>query len=292
MDIPPIENQKTMQGVEDINYWREKAEEYKRNWETEREDFRDFQISSKELEGELETQLEVAEKKNDELRAALERLSIELENTTSRYESTTASQNRQLTSLQEELNNLKSEKAQQQVYIRKLEQTNDDLERSKRTALASVEDFENSVNKLIERNALLEGELDEKQELLESVQRLKDEVRDLNQELVVRRLPTTNEATSVEPVMDDPEKVSKSTIEASTQTANIKEVSARSSLPSSLPLNPSTRIGALNLVGELLQKVGQLEANFANVCRCYDVSPAKVAKLNDVIVASSTANGV
>ncbi|KAL7053693.1 hypothetical protein AAHC03_026906 [Spirometra sp. Aus1] len=281
-----------MQVVEDINYWREKAEEYKRNWEAEREDFRDFQISSKELEGELETQLEQAEKKNDELKAALERLSIELENTTSRYESTTASQNRQLTSLQDELDNLRSEKAQHQLYIRQLEQTNDDLERSKRAALASVEDFESSLNKLIERNALLEGELDEKQELLESVQRLKDEVRDLNQELVVRRLPTNSEATTVEPIVAEPENVSKSTIEASTQTANIKAVPVPTSLPGSLPLMPSTRIGALNLVGELLQKVGQLEANFAHVCRCYDVSPAKVAKLNDVIAASTAANGL
>lgn len=281
-----------MQAVQDINYWREKAEEYKRNWEMEREDFRDFQISSKELEGELETQLEQAEKKNDELKAALERLSIELENTTSRYESTTASQNRQLTSLQEELNSLRSEKTQQQLYIRQLEQTNDDLERSKRTALASVEDFENSLNKLIERNALLEGELDEKQELLESVQRLKDEVRDLNQELVVRQLPTSKEVTSVQPVLTEPEKVSNSKIEASTQTANIKAVPAPTSLNGGLPLMPSTRISALNLVGELLQKVGQLEANFANVCRCYDVSPAKVAKLNDVIATSTTTNGV
>lgn len=41
----------------------------------------------------------------------------------------------------------------------------------------SLEDFETRLNQAIERNAFLESELDEKESLLVSVQRLKDEAR-------------------------------------------------------------------------------------------------------------------
>lgn len=44
----------------------------------------------------------------------------------------------------------------------------------------SLEDFEQRMNQVIERNAFLESELDEKENLLESVQRLKDEARGMN----------------------------------------------------------------------------------------------------------------
>lgn len=40
-----------------------------------------------------------------------------------------------------------------------------------------MEDFEQRLNQAIERNAFLESELDDKESLLVSVQRLKDEAR-------------------------------------------------------------------------------------------------------------------
>merc|ERR1711915_356722 len=46
-------------------------------------------------------------------------------------------------------------------------------------------DFEGRLNIAIERNAFLESELDEKENLKGVVQRLKDETRDLRQELKV-----------------------------------------------------------------------------------------------------------
>lgn len=46
-----------------------------------------------------------------------------------------------------------------------------------RVTIMSLEDFEQRMNHVIERNAFLESELDEKENLLESVQRLKDEAR-------------------------------------------------------------------------------------------------------------------
>jgi len=62
-------------------------------------------------------------------------------------------------------------------YIRQLEQKNDDLERSYRAAIVSVEDFETKLNGAIERNVMLESELDEKEGLKALVQRMRDEAR-------------------------------------------------------------------------------------------------------------------
>lgn len=62
-------------------------------------------------------------------------------------------------------------------YITHLEQKNDDLERAERAMIESVGDIEAKLNNAIERNALLENELDEKETLKAMVQRLKDEQR-------------------------------------------------------------------------------------------------------------------
>ena len=71
------------------------------------------------------------------------------------------------------MSEIKEIKDELNKYVRELEQQNDDLERAKRSTLASLEDFEARMNATIERNAFLESELDEKESLKVSVQRLK-----------------------------------------------------------------------------------------------------------------------
>nr|CDS18994.1 nuclear distribution protein nude 1 [Echinococcus granulosus] len=247
----------------DVNYWRGKAEEYKRLWEEEKEEFREFQQNSKELETELETQLELVEKNNAELQAKVERLSIQVETSNDKHDILVGKLNRQVTNLQEEVNTLKAEVFQQKQYIRQLEQVNDDLERSNRNALASVEDTEDRLNQVLEKNALLEVELYEKDELNVRVQRLKDEVRDLNQELNHRSRVQVSPEKAIPPQVTV-EQTTRDTSEACMQTEGGRTPSLATTLR---PLTPSTRIAALNLVGDLLQKIAQLEANFANVCR-------------------------
>lgn len=68
-------------------------------------------------------------------------------------------------------------------YVRELEQKNDDVERCHRAVMGTVDDIQVQLNSQIEKNALLETELDEKDALQTMVQRLKDEQRDLQQEL-------------------------------------------------------------------------------------------------------------
>ena len=71
----------------------------------------------------------------------------------------------QISELQSELREIRSIKDELNGYVRELEQQNDDLERAKRSTLASLEDFETKMNAMIERNAFLESELDEKESL-------------------------------------------------------------------------------------------------------------------------------
>ena len=84
---------------------------------------------------------------------------------------------KQVSDLESELATVKAFKEELQRYIRELEQSNDDLERAKRSTVVSLEDFEGRLNSAIERNAFLESELEERESLMCSVQRLKDEAR-------------------------------------------------------------------------------------------------------------------
>lgn len=78
-------------------------------------------------------------------------------------------------------------------YVRELEQKNDDLERAERVVAESVAAVEASLNMAIERNAILESEVDEKETLKVKLQRLVDETRDLKQELMVKERAPDNE---------------------------------------------------------------------------------------------------
>lgn len=85
--------------------------------------------------------------------------------------------NKQIIELQQEVTEYRQNEDKLIQYIRELEQKNDDLERSQRAMIESVHDYESKLHNAIERNALLETELDEKEILQTMVQRLKDEHR-------------------------------------------------------------------------------------------------------------------
>ncbi|KAF4791999.1 nuclear distribution protein nudE 1 [Turdus rufiventris] len=145
--------------------------------ENTQEELREFQEGSREYEAELETQLQQTESRNRDLLSENNRLRMELESVKEKIEIQHSEGYRQISALEDDLAQTRAIKEQLQKYIRELEQENDDLERAKRATIMSLEDFEQRLNQAIERNAFLESELDEKENLLESVQRLKDEAR-------------------------------------------------------------------------------------------------------------------
>ncbi|OXB68861.1 hypothetical protein ASZ78_002276 [Callipepla squamata] len=253
---------------EETRYWKELAMKYKQCAENTQEELREFQEGSREYEAELETQLQQTESRNRDLLSENNRLRMELESVKEKVEMQHSEGYRQISALEDDLAQTKAIKDQLQKYIRELEQANDDLERAKRATIMSLEDFEQRLNQAIERNAFLESELDEKENLLESVQRLKDEARDLRQELAVQQKqekPKTPMRTTLETERTD------TAVQASLSLPSTPSVhrAPNVSIPtpatfrrgfedsySATPLTPAARISALNIVGDLLRKVG------------------------------------
>ncbi|CAF3290366.1 unnamed protein product [Rotaria socialis] len=159
--------------------------EYRTRFERLENDFDEYQQSSLNYEQELEVQLKQLDSQSHRLQQELFVERTQNEQYRERSEQTIKQFDKRLDQLQEELNACKNLNEKLTTYIRELEQTNDDLERSKRTLLDSLSTFETQLNRALEQNALLENELDEKQQLTETVQRLRDETRDLREELDV-----------------------------------------------------------------------------------------------------------
>uniref|UniRef100_A0A8C5QS53 NudE neurodevelopment protein 1 n=1 Tax=Leptobrachium leishanense TaxID=445787 RepID=A0A8C5QS53_9ANUR len=262
---------------EEKHYWRHLALKYRKCSEDVQGELEEFQAASREYEAELEAQLQQTESRNKELLSENNRLRMELENIKEKYELQHSENFRQTSALEAELCQSNSALDQLQKYIRELEQANDDLERAKRATIMTLEDFEQRMNQAIERNAFLESELDEKENLLESVQRLKDEARDLRQELDVQQKQETTKASVCESLNSSR---TDTAVQASMSvpTTPVGHRGSFSGLSSPLfyrssidgysgtPLTPSARISALNIVGDLLKKVGALESKLAS-CR-------------------------
>ncbi|XP_054463657.1 LOW QUALITY PROTEIN: nuclear distribution protein nudE homolog 1-A-like [Anoplopoma fimbria] len=296
---------------EELEHWKDQAARLQQSAEEAQEELQEFQQMSRDYEVELETELKQCETRNRELLSTNHRLHMELENYKEKYETQHSEAHRQISTLEGDLAETTAVRDQLQKYIRELEQANDDLERTKRATIMSLEDFEQRMNQVIERNAFLESELDEKENLLESVQRLKDEARDLRQELAVQqkqqvqdrkpsfssaiRDPSSSSSSSASaglglptppltPADKRPEDKTTSPssnqpVPSSTTTPSRPPASSESfsSTPLSVsrgeslsgnPLTMSARISALNIVGELLRKVGNLESKLAS-CRDY-----------------------
>ncbi|NXP55926.1 NDE1 protein, partial [Heliornis fulica] len=275
-------------GEEETRYWKELAMKYKQCAENTQEELREFQEGSREYEAELEAQLQQTESRNRDLLSENNRLRMELESVKEKIEMQHLEGYRQISALEDDLAQTRSIKDQLQKYIRELEQANDDLERAKRATIMSLEDFEQRLNQAIERNAFLESELDEKENLLESVQRLKDEARDLRQELAVQQkqekpktplrapLETERTDTAVQASLSVP---STPSVHRAPHLNTPTPAAFRRGFEDSYgatPLTPAARISALNIVGDLLRKVGALESKLAS-CRnfVYDQSPGR-----------------
>ncbi|XP_062858836.1 nuclear distribution protein nudE-like 1-A isoform X2 [Trichomycterus rosablanca] len=261
---------------EEIDFWKTLSLKYKKSYKEAQEELLEFQEGSRELEAELETQLGQAEHRLRDLQADNQRLHHELDTLKEKLEHQYAQSYKQISMLEDDLVQTRSIKEQLHKYVRELEQANDDLERAKRATITSLEDFEQRLNQAIERNAFLESELDEKESLLVSVQRLKDEARDLRQELAVReRQPEVTRMSAPSSPTPDSEK----TDPAVQASISLPATPLSQSLDNAFSnqkvlvdgcnnsaLTPAARMSALNIVGDLLRKIGALESKLA-ACR-------------------------
>lgn len=285
--------------IEEANYWRTKAGEWRQAARDARDELEEFQEGSRELEAELEAQLEQAEVKTKDMKGLSNRLMMENEQLKDKLEQCTREYHYQINELETELSEIKGIKETLSRYVRELEQQNDDLERAKRSTLASLEDFEARMNAAIERNAFLESELDEKETLKMAVQRLKDETKDLRSELKVLNPQVQEE----EP--DNDKSLEKSIIDSNKMAESCEgKVSYNGDppTPSKLqngyvpapgvngvptpPLTPSARISALGIVGDLLRKVGALELKLVSCRNIVKENGKEGGDKNGVYIAS------
>ncbi|KAG2172366.1 hypothetical protein INT43_004908 [Umbelopsis isabellina] len=171
---------------DELDYWRNHAENLENTLSETRAALDEFQVSSRELEEELEKELQSTEKVCGDLKSRCEQLKRESEDwkilmhscdyCQSKFTESKHEHNNVMTQMQREIDVLR---ATEQTFRKKtleLELDNDDLERTERAAQSSLADIEMKYNKAIERNAILEQEITTKDQLAEQVQRLKDDL--------------------------------------------------------------------------------------------------------------------
>ncbi|CAH0385914.1 unnamed protein product [Bemisia tabaci] len=258
---------------EEITYWKERSDELDKELE-------EFREQSHMLEKELEASLEQADRTIRDLRIRNNRLQLENDTLRSKLEETTRDLTAQITELQEESKQYRDREEHYLKFIRELEQKNDDLERLQRATHVSLGEFEAKMNSAIERNVLLELELDEKENLKAMVQRLKDETRDLKQEILIKEKINSSDKSEKSSAVRRGNSfrlattdglIDSNKLTASTEEMPSSKLSQQNSTIKSYAASPGittpTKISAMNIVGDLLRKVGALESKLASCNR-------------------------
>ncbi|KAJ2496771.1 NADH:ubiquinone oxidoreductase [Coemansia sp. RSA 1972] len=172
---------------EEIAFWREVAMDARTQLEDKDIELAEHQLQSSELEAELEQEIRHLEKANTDLRTKNERLKHELEELKRKYHAVELKSGKELESIERELHYVRSQQELYQSRTRELEQDNDDLERERRAANSTMRSMELRLSQAQETNSKMLGEVEAKKLLADEVQRLKDEVRDMNLELNIAR---------------------------------------------------------------------------------------------------------
>ncbi|KAG8952986.1 NADH:ubiquinone oxidoreductase [Tulasnella sp. 424] len=167
--------------------WKQKYFEVSDLLAETRAELDEFTRTSKELEEELERDLERTEKAQDDLRMKVAKVEGERDEWKSKFMNLQQSHNTTTNSLQRELETTRQSLQFYKAQVRELELGNDDLERNERQATSSLADVEQKYAKALEDKILLEHELQDRAVLEETCQRLRDELRDANVEISVMK---------------------------------------------------------------------------------------------------------
>lgn len=182
--------------TEALDYYRSLAKSLQSDLDDTKLALDEFQASSKELETELERELQATEKQLKELRGKEESLLHEIDQWKTKYHSSLKDHTKTMTHMQSELDCCRKSNEEYRTRLRDMELDNDELEGKERMVTSSLQDVEAKYGKAIERITLLEDELIEKSKLEEEHQRLKDDLRDMTEELAVLREHLSNSSVS------------------------------------------------------------------------------------------------
>ncbi|KAI8328365.1 hypothetical protein BC941DRAFT_497140 [Chlamydoabsidia padenii] len=194
---------------DELDYYRNHAENLENTLQDTRAALDEFQISSRELEEELEKELQTTEKAYKELKSQCERSRRDADEWKTKFTDAKHEQSITMMQMQREIDILRATEEMFRKKILELELDNDDLERTERAATSSLSDLEVKLNKTIERNVILENEIATKDQLTEQTQRLKDELNEVNQELSIYRNKATKQKAQLEEIEHQLESVTK-----------------------------------------------------------------------------------
>nr|POF07009.1 nuclear distribution protein nude [Quercus suber] len=172
----------------------EELDYYKKQYEQLETDLADFQASSKELEEQLERDIESAERNERKLKEEVEKLKFEVEEWKTKHRQAKTEANSAQTTLQKEITSMRETNRTLTMKLRDIEVMNDDFERQARNTESSLEDLESKYNVAIERSVLLDTEVkngeQERESLRVETQRLRDELGDLKieSEITIEKL--------------------------------------------------------------------------------------------------------
>ncbi|RKP15033.1 hypothetical protein BJ684DRAFT_4093, partial [Piptocephalis cylindrospora] len=178
--------------AEELAFFKERAFALREALLRSQDDFRQYQTDSRDYEDELEKNISLLEEQVKELRSAVNVLQLESGHWKDKYQEDKKDAASQQETLLREIDFLRTASQKYKDQTRELEQDNDDLERNGRVAACSLQDVELRLMQAQERNAFLETELEIKNKLVIVVQRLKDELRDLQLEVSVLRSKRTS----------------------------------------------------------------------------------------------------
>lgn len=133
----------------------------------------------------MEQELAANDKQQADLRERIKRLDAEKEEWRTKHIALQKMHSSTTSAMQREMDNLRSERDKTLIALRDLEMGNDELERNERVAVSSLLDLESKYNRAIEEKTLLEQDLAQKDELEAETQRLKDELREANEEISI-----------------------------------------------------------------------------------------------------------
>ena len=174
---------------------------YKVQYELLESELAEFQSSSKDLEDQLERDVETAEKRERQLKDKVSSLGYETEEWKTKYKQAKIEANNVQSTLQKEITELREVNRGLQMRLRDTEVANDDFERQQRHTESSLEDMESKYTQAVERSVILEDEVksgeQERETLRIETQRLRDELSDLRIEtdIVKEKLTKAQRAT-------------------------------------------------------------------------------------------------
>ncbi|KAL7751366.1 NADH:ubiquinone oxidoreductase [Sorochytrium milnesiophthora] len=252
---------------------------YKQRWQDEvaqRSALQEEYDDHRALYDEMEREVRYLENERNDFKLRWEKEASERTSWMEKYNDTVRQHSTALSSLQRDLEKYIQLHDQSHADKRNLEQTNDELERRNRAVESSLADLETRYHQLLERNVLLESEIEAKSELDVHLQRCRDEIRDLQVELSVRTSqhhPSSPARSAVrDPNAMDVSPVRPSSVISMASVQSSAAVRSEHSDQSTLLMDTSRiRVNGASpdmpsLVQQMMGRVKSLESRLAN-CR-------------------------